>query len=215
ALTDALTIGASGLRLPASRKPAVKRRASPSSSSPTTQFASAISTTAATKRTTASPRSTVGGASPNQRGAACCTTGGAGDVSCGGTSARTVSPSCTAVPHNAQNFAPDGSGEPQFEQLAGCSGTFPPFPARLERTRGLRGPPAKRADERPVVVVRELAGPVVELELPQRVEGAVALLEEREAAAVELVGLAQPVGSRARLAQERPRDEEDGGDGEQ
>ena len=56
---------------------------------------------------------------------------------------------------------------------------------------------------------------MVELELPQRVEGAVALLEEREATAVELVGLAQPVGSCARLAQERPRDEEDGGDGEQ
>ena len=67
------------------------------------------------------------------------------------------------------------------------------------------------ADERPVVVVRDLARAVVELELFEGGERAVALLGEGEPL---LLRLGRAV-FRRRVAQQRPRDERDGGDGEQ
>src|SRR5581483_1775644 len=80
--------------------------------------------------------------------------------------------------------------------------------SELERPQRLRRPPAKRPDELAVVLVRDLPRAVVELELLQRGQRAVALLLELEAPALERV----PCGRR--LAQEGPRDEDDARDRE-
>ncbi len=71
----------------------------------------------------------------------------------------------------------------------------------------------ERPDERAVVDVVDLAGAVVELDLLQRRERAVASLEQRQ----QLLGLAARVDQLGlgRLAQERQRDDHDRGDRDQ
>ena len=55
---------------------------------------------------------------------------------------------------------------------------------------------------------------MVEFQLFQGGEGAVALLDELEPPPVGLSEIVEPVAARRRLAQERPGDEDDGGDRE-
>ena len=55
---------------------------------------------------------------------------------------------------------------------------------------------------------------MVELQLLQRAESLVALLQQREPPPVELPRLGEPVVDGRRVAEERPRDEQDGGHGE-
>ena|SRR5213594_43140 len=84
---------------------------------------------------------------------------------------------------------------------------------RLERTKRLRSLPPKRRDEFPVVGVRDLAGPVIELELLERREGAVALLGQANALALLGRHLREPVVRRRGLAQKGTGHERDTGDG--
>ena len=122
---------------------------------------------------------------------------GAGSL--GARSPRVAAP--TGVPHAGQKRAPAGIAAPHTVQSAGCSSTLPFFPARLERTRRLGDPAPERPDERAVVGVGELARAMVELELAQPLERAVALLGQREAAPLELVALREAV--RAALGSRR------------
>ena len=75
----------------------------------------------------------------------------------------------------------------------------------------------QRSDERTVVLIGHLAGAVVELELLQRVECTIALLHERQPLPPPLVERAEPVVRRSHggLAEERPRDVDGAGGGEQ
>jgi hypothetical protein len=128
-------------------------------------------------------------------------------------------PSATRAPHSGQKRLLFGSLVPQFAQLAMRADTRlgVRLRPRVERPERLRGAPAQRTDERAVVLVRHLAGAVVELELLQRRQRAVPLLDELEPPALERVRLVEPVvlGRRARSSQERPRGEQHARDGEQ
>src|SRR5438034_7834267 len=79
---------------------------------------------------------------------------------------------------------------------------------QVEGAQRLRGTTSQRADEPPVVVVGDLAGPVVELQLLERGERAVPLLGKREPPLLELVWLQKTIVSGTRLPQERQRSEE-------
>ena len=82
---------------------------------------------------------------------------------------------------------------------------------RLERRRHV---PAKRADLCAVVLVGDGAGAVVELELLQRRERAVALLEQREPPPLVVVELVERVRLGLGLPQEGKRDRDDARHGE-
>src|SRR5207245_3376952 len=104
---------------------------------------------------------------------------------------------------------------PQFSHLA--AGTNP-FPLRLrpqlERTQRLGGASAQRADELAVILVGDLPGAVVELELLERGECAVAFLRELERAAFERPELDDPIVVGHGFAKKRTRDEEHAGEGQ-
>ena len=91
------------------------------------------------------------------------------------------------------------------------------FPVRaismLEGPERLAGLAAERTDERPVVLIRDLAGPVVELELLQRGERTVTLLEQAQTPLVSRVRDEDVVPSPG--PEERPGDVDDAGDREQ
>ena len=87
--------------------------------------------------------------------------------------------------------------------------------ARLERPQRLGRLAAERADEGAVVVVRHLAGAVVELELLQRPERPVAHLGQLQLPLLELAAVVQRVPLGRRLAQVGQRDEDDARRGEQ
>src|SRR5262249_61586714 len=97
----------------------------------------------------------------------------------------------------------------------------PPEPLPLLRAAGVERPQrvgsraGERADERAVVVVADLARAVVELELLERGEGAIALVEEREPLLLLGRRRIEPVVDGTWLAQERKRDEHDRHDGDQ
>src|SRR6478672_11968943 len=78
--------------------------------------------------------------------------------------------------------------------------------AQVECPQSLRCATPQRSDERAVVVVRDLAGAMVELELLQCGERTVALLCERQSSLLQFVRSDQTVVPRRRLAQERPGD---------
>src|SRR6266545_2272840 len=80
---------------------------------------------------------------------------------------------------------------------------------RLERSERLGRLTAERADERAVVLVRDLAASVVELELLERAERPVAALQQLDLAPFELARLVEAVVARLRVEQERPRHEQD------
>jgi hypothetical protein len=77
----------------------------------------------------------------------------------------------------------------------------------LEGLERLPGGSPQGPDERAVVLVRDLAGPVVELELFERGQGAVALFQEPEARL--LLRIRRTGGLFPALPQERARDEDD------
>ena len=85
---------------------------------------------------------------------------------------------------------------------------------RIEGAQGLGSLSAERPDELAIVVVGDLAGPVVELELLEGGQGTVALLCEQEA--LPLLGreVVEPIVLRSGLAQERARHEGDAGERE-
>jgi len=87
---------------------------------------------------------------------------------------------------------------------------------RFQSTQRLCGPPAQRTDQRAVVLVRNLAGAVIELQLLQRRKRPITLLGELQPAALERVGLNQPVfsGRYPRSPQEGQGDYDDADDGE-
>jgi hypothetical protein len=90
-----------------------------------------------------------------------------------------------------------------------------PFALRVERAQRLGCPAAHRADLGAIVVVRDLAGPVVELELLQCRQRAVTLLGQRYPLPLRLGRLVQAVVSRPGVAQERRGDEQHARDREQ
>ena len=79
---------------------------------------------------------------------------------------------------------------------------------QVEGAQRLRSTTSQRADEPPVVVVGDLAGPVVELQLLERSERAVPLLGKREPPLLELVWLQKTIVSGTRLPQERQGNEQ-------
>lgn len=93
--------------------------------------------------------------------------------------------------------------------------TLVPDGAGLERSQRLGRLPSKRADEAAVVLVRDLADAMIELELLEGGEGAVARLSELEAAPVELVRLLEDVPIGPRLSQVGQCDEDHTSRGEQ
>src|SRR5580765_5240132 len=100
------------------------------------------------------------------------------------------------------------------ESAARDNALLPGFRPGLESAQGGGRTAAEGADEGSVVGVRDLSRPVVELELLQRGERAIPILDQLEAASLELVELVEPVAGRRRLAQERARDEDDRKHGE-
>src|SRR5919108_693509 len=73
----------------------------------------------------------------------------------------------------------------------------------------------QRRHELAVVLVRDLPGAMVELELLERLESAVTLLCQRDAPLLLTCERLQPVAPRLRVEEERPGDEEDACDGQQ
>ena len=71
---------------------------------------------------------------------------------------------------------------------------------------------SQRADEPAVVVVRDLAGAMVELELLEGGERTVPLFREAQPALLELIRRGQPVVACGGLAQEGQSDKHDAGD---
>ena len=87
--------------------------------------------------------------------------------------------------------------------------------SRLQAPERVGSLAAERPDEQPVVLVRDLAGAVVELELLEGAERAIAALEELQLIAPGSIGLVDDVRGRLGLAQERERHTDDTGDREQ
>jgi len=85
---------------------------------------------------------------------------------------------------------------------------------KVERAQRVRGTTPQRADELPVVVVRDLSRAVIELELFERRERLVSLLGEREPPLLELIRRRQTVVARAGLAEEGQCHGDDADDGE-
>ncbi len=86
--------------------------------------------------------------------------------------------------------------------------------AEIERAHRFCRLSSQRPDQPAVVVVGNLPGAVVELELLQCGKRAVPLLGEAQAALLELVRRRQPVVRRGGLSQEGKRYEHDAGDRE-
>jgi hypothetical protein len=86
--------------------------------------------------------------------------------------------------------------------------------AQVEGSQRLRCMLSQRADEPAVVVVRDLAGAMVELELLERGKRAVPFFCEAQAALLELVRRRQPVVAGGGLAQEGQSDKYDARDRE-
>jgi hypothetical protein len=86
---------------------------------------------------------------------------------------------------------------------------------RLERAERVRRLPAKRRDEFAVVGVSDLARPVIEFELLQGCQGAVAVLGEAHALTLLRRELREPVVIRCWLPQEGTSDVGDARDGKQ
>jgi len=143
--------------------------------------------------------------------------GVAGDeetASCWGSA---ISVSAKVAPQAGHAAADRGTGVSQLGQRFSCTCaalTFLVSP-RFERTQRLCSAPPERANLRPVVVVGDLARPVVEFEFLQRRECPIALLGQLEPPPLVGAELVQPVARRRRIAQERSRDEDDRNDGEQ
>src|SRR5439155_4392999 len=124
--------------------------------------------------------------------------------------------SCTAVsacdppiraPHSGQKRLFGGSLLPQFWQLArGTDALLARLGPDLERAQRLGDSLPQRPDELAVVLVRDLARAVIELELFQGRERPVAVLGELELTALERAGRAEAILARGRLAQERQCD---------
>jgi hypothetical protein len=127
-----------------------------------------------------------------------------------------VSPASVGRPHCGQYLLALGSFAPQVGQLATRANLIlrRVRGAQVERAQRLRRALPQRPDELAVVGVGDLAGAVVELELLQRGERAIALFRQLEPSLLELVRRREPVLARLRLAQERQRDEHDACDGE-
>ncbi len=89
----------------------------------------------------------------------------------------------TGLPHSEQKRVSAATGAPHVGHSTTDIGFFW-FPvatiSMLEGPERLAGLPPERADERPVVLIRDLACPVVELELLQRRQSAIALLDEAQ-----------------------------------
>src|SRR6266536_2922748 len=211
----------SGSRLDAVTKSTEKSAAAASSSAPAITLPATKTTIAAASAATARANSASGGAMPKYRGVTATVCTGTRPVSSGGISSTAVASFSTEVrtPHSGQKRPSFGSRAPQLAQLAG--GTDLPLglglaPTGLQRTQGLRRPPAQRPDELAVVLVGDLAGAMVELELLQGRQRAVALLRELQPAALELIGLAEPVlrGRDPGPPEKRQRDHDDRGDSE-
>jgi len=84
----------------------------------------------------------------------------------------------------------------------------------LERLQSRRDVAPENADLRAVVLVRHGPGAMVELELLERRERAIALLEQLEMTELALAKVVERVGLGLGLAQERERNHDDAGDGE-
>jgi hypothetical protein len=97
---------------------------------------------------------------------------------------------------------------PQFAQLAMRRR------AHLEGTKRFGGATPQRADELAVVLVRNLARAVVELELLERRKRAIALLGQRKPPLFELVGPGEHVVLGPGLTQKGQGDQPDASDGE-
>src|SRR5438876_11347341 len=95
--------------------------------------------------------------------------------------------------------------------MGGDAGGFC-FGSQFECAEGLSGAAAERTDEPAIVLVGDLAGAMVELELLQRCECAVAFLGECKAALLELVRSIESIVDRGRVAQKRQRDDDRGED---
>src|SRR2546421_12686087 len=130
-------------------------------------------------------------------------------VSSGGSSSARVSPESSGPPHCGQYRARFATRALQVGQLA-----MRRDPARrglrpqLERAQCLCGTAAQRADERAVVLVGDLTGAVIELELLQGGERAVSFLGERESTSLELVRRVEAIVDGRWFADERQRDED-------
>src|SRR5438105_8212963 len=158
----------------------------------------------------ASARTADGGVTPKKRGSALVTSTGTGPVSCGGSSWTAVSPSAVArAPHSGQNRAFLVRREPQLAHSRSRDGTdlLCLFRLWIERLERLGRAPPERPHELAIVVVGDLAGAVVELELLQRRERAVAFLGPRDPNLLLWLGRVKPVVLRRRIAQEGPGDE--------
>src|SRR5712691_9136418 len=99
-------------------------------------------------------------------------------VSSGGSSMTWVpEPSSIRPPHCGQNRLSRAMREPQVGQLellaTGANLRGIRLRPQLERAQGLRRAAAKRTDERAVILVGHLPGPLVELELLEGSERAV------------------------------------------
>src|SRR5206468_8413210 len=106
-------------------------------------------------------------------------------VSAVGSSSRAVSPvrASTGEPHCGQKRLFFGSLEPQTAQLAGGMNGVVRLRAglALQGTQSLDRAPAQRPHQFAVILVRDLPGAVVELELLQGRQGSVAFLCQLDA----------------------------------
>ena len=120
------------------------------------------------------------------------------------------------LPHSVQNPGSAATVAPHVGHSTTDIG-FLSFPVRaivmLEGPQRLAGLAAQRADEGAVVLVGDLACPVVELELLQRRERPVALVQEAQA--LLLLGIRRDERVTAAGAEERTGDVDDAGGREQ
>src|SRR4029079_6094891 len=106
---------------------------------------------------------------PSQRASTRPCTTGPGTVSSAGAA------SATEVPQLGQKRALEASSSPQLRHSLSLIGDalMPGFLPTLDSPQRLRSPPAERPHLCAVVVVRDLAGAMVELELLQRRKSAI------------------------------------------